>query len=124
MHNANDIIDLWPIQFSDYAADMRKSHMHNGLCQSSILATGCGAVRARRSLGNSAWQNNLAAGLPTHRIARTPSLAGILAVVSRPLPTVEQRLRGMKDLFSAFYAEKELVRAEIICEYIRRICGE
>jgi hypothetical protein len=75
-----------------------------------------------------AWEtaigNNLAAGLPTHRIARTPSLAGILAVVPRPLPTVEQSLRRIKDLFSAFCAEKELAHAEIICEYIRKICGE
>jgi hypothetical protein len=27
----------------------RKLNVHNDLCQSSILATGCGAVRARRS---------------------------------------------------------------------------
>jgi hypothetical protein len=48
MRNANGSIDLWPIQFSDYAADMRKSNAHNGLCQSSILAIGRGAVRALR----------------------------------------------------------------------------
>jgi hypothetical protein len=47
--NPNGSIDLWPIQFADYAADTRKVNVHNDLCQSSILATGCGAVRARRS---------------------------------------------------------------------------
>jgi hypothetical protein len=46
MRKANGRIDLWPIQFSDCRADMRKSNMHNGLCQSSILARGGGAVRA------------------------------------------------------------------------------
>jgi hypothetical protein len=49
MRNANGCIDLWPIQFADYAADMRKSNVHNDLCQQSILATGGGAVCARRS---------------------------------------------------------------------------
>jgi hypothetical protein len=32
-------------------------------------------------------------------------------------------LRRIKDLFSAFCAEKEIARAEIICEYIRKRCG-
>jgi hypothetical protein len=41
------------MQLSDHAADTRKSHANNGLCHSSILATGRGAVRARWGLGNS-----------------------------------------------------------------------
>jgi hypothetical protein len=41
--NANGSIDLWPIQFSDYAADTRKSNAHNDLRRSSILASGGGA---------------------------------------------------------------------------------
>jgi hypothetical protein len=43
MRKANGSIGLWPIQFSDCRADMRKSNMHNDLCQSSILARGGGA---------------------------------------------------------------------------------
>jgi hypothetical protein len=72
---------------------------------------------------NSAWQQFgcRTANAPDRP---SPSLAGILFVVSRPLPTVEQSLRRIMDLFSAFCAEKELARAEIICDYIRKGCGE
>jgi hypothetical protein len=49
MRNTNRCFDLWQIRSSDYPADMRKSNMRNHLCQSSILAIGCGAVRAWRS---------------------------------------------------------------------------
>jgi hypothetical protein len=31
--NTNDSIDLWPIQFSDYATDTRKLNVRNDLCQ-------------------------------------------------------------------------------------------
>jgi hypothetical protein len=46
MRKDNGSIDLWPIQFSDCRADMRKSNVHNGLCQSLILARGGGAALA------------------------------------------------------------------------------
>jgi hypothetical protein len=51
MRNTNSSINLWPIQFSDYSADMRKSNAHNGLWKSSILARGDGAMRACLSPG-------------------------------------------------------------------------
>jgi hypothetical protein len=49
MRNTNNSIDLWPIQFSDYAADTRKLNAYNALRQTPIVATRAGGVRTRHS---------------------------------------------------------------------------
>jgi hypothetical protein len=101
MRNTNDGIDLWPIQISDYPADMRKSNGNNDLGQTPVLATWVRAVRARRRLENDeksrsgddvfddcpvyVGQAEVAAGV-TIRLGMLPSLArrvGMGAIGSR-----------------------------------------
>jgi hypothetical protein len=52
MRNTNKSIDLWPIQFSDYAADTRKLNAYNALRQTPIVTTRAGGVRTRHSQEN------------------------------------------------------------------------
>jgi hypothetical protein len=60
-----------------------------------------------------AFGNNLAAGLPTHRIAQIPSLAGLLVIDSRPHP-----------MWNKGCAEKKGSILRFLCRERARPCGD
>jgi hypothetical protein len=45
MRNTNSSIDLWPIQFTDYSADMRKSNVCNDLRRTPFFSRGRASAR-------------------------------------------------------------------------------